>query len=375
MRSIISRQKEGIEVSSVKGIKMKKLIVFIMLCLLINISWALQKNVASQKIAVYAYDSVSGNAVTGDAGNITAFVWKDWNDGTKAATDTANPTEVDSTNAAGTYIFPMLQAETNADVVTVYAVSSTSFVELDIVIIHTTPPDFPDTAIATLAATALTDINLDHLIKIAVDTNFQTTVHNDSVIGYMTTSSGTADYVRTTDSLEDLRDYTTARSLATADYFLFGADTVTNVGTVATLTGHTVQTGDNYAIVNSGTYGLSALYDILTHAAYGLSEIADLITAGGIGDGSVVVDHDTGGTDALAYKTAGGVGIDNAVVRAYLKSDYDAGNTGSAYIKASVTTDVNGRWVSEMNLDPETYTLYFFKQNTYGPDTLEVTVE
>ncbi len=37
--------------------------------------------------------------------------------------------------------------------------------------------------------------------------------------------------------------------------------------------GHTAQTGDSYAIANSGTYGLSALYDILTHATYGLSAI------------------------------------------------------------------------------------------------------
>ena len=99
------------------------------------------------------------------------------------------------------------------------------------------------------------------------------------------------------------------------------------------------------------------------------------VDADGTGDGSVVVDHDYGGTDALAYKTAGGVGIDNAVVRAYLKTDYDAGNTASAYIKASTTTDVNGRWTYEMNLDPATYTLYYFKQGAYAPSTQEVTVQ
>ncbi len=92
-----------------------------------------------------------------------------------------------------------------------------------------------------------------------------------------------------------------------------------------------------------------------------------------VGLGSVVVDHDYGGADALAYKT-GGVGIDNANVWAYLKTDYDAGNTAMGYIKAMTTTDVNGRWVSQMNLDPATYTLYYFKQGEYGPDTQEVTV-
>lgn len=69
---------------------------------------------------------------------------------------------------------------------------------------------------------ALESFNLDHLVKLAVDTNYQTTVHADSVVGYMTTSSATADYVRTTDSLEDLRDrgdaaWVTATGFSTHD--------------------------------------------------------------------------------------------------------------------------------------------------------------
>jgi len=92
------------------------------------------------------------------------------------------------------------------------------------------------------------------------------------------------------------------------------------------------------------------------------------------GEGSVVVDHDYGGDDALAYKTEAGVGIDNAAIYAYLKSDYDAGNVADAYIKGRTTTDVNGQWSHSLSLDPETYTLYYFKQGYYGPDTTEVTV-
>ncbi len=123
------------------------------------------------------------------------------------------------------------------------------------------------------------------------------------------------------------------------------------------------------------------LGEVIVHADAAGADAADLLVEivshnpFAFGSGSVVVDHDYGGADALAYKTAGGVGIDNAVIRAYLKTDYDAGNTGSAYIKASITTDVNGQWSAQMNLDPETYTLYYFKQGAYGPDTQEVTVE
>jgi hypothetical protein len=47
--------------------------------------------------------------------------------------------------------------------------------------------------------------NLDHLVKIAVDTNFATTVHLDSVVGQMVDNGTTATFDRTTDSLEALQ--------------------------------------------------------------------------------------------------------------------------------------------------------------------------
>jgi hypothetical protein len=47
--------------------------------------------------------------------------------------------------------------------------------------------------------------NLDHLVKSAVDTNFATTVHLDSVIGHLADNGTTATYDRTTDSLEALQ--------------------------------------------------------------------------------------------------------------------------------------------------------------------------
>lgn len=53
---------------------------------------------------------------------------------------------------------------------------------------------------------ALVAQNLDHLVKIAVDTNFATTVHLDSVIGQLADNGTSATYDRTTDSLEAARD-------------------------------------------------------------------------------------------------------------------------------------------------------------------------
>ena len=54
--------------------------------------------------------------------------------------------------------------------------------------------------------TALSDINLDHLVKIAVDTDWATTVHLDSVIGHMADPGTIATFDRTTDSLEAIRN-------------------------------------------------------------------------------------------------------------------------------------------------------------------------
>lgn len=54
--------------------------------------------------------------------------------------------------------------------------------------------------------TALADINLDHLVKIAVDTDFATTVHINSVIGQLADNGTSATFDRTTDSLEAIRD-------------------------------------------------------------------------------------------------------------------------------------------------------------------------
>lgn len=68
--------------------------------------------------------------------------------------------------------------------------------------------------------------NLDHLVKIAVDTNFATTVHLDSVIGHMADNGTTATFSRTTDSLEAIRDNQTAGSGASLSDIIAGVQSV-----------------------------------------------------------------------------------------------------------------------------------------------------
>lgn len=84
----------------------------------------MQKNTASQKVIVFAFDSTTNTPKTGDAANITAYISKDFGAVTVLTDTTA--TEMDATNAKGYYLFDITQTETNADVILVSAKSSTA---------------------------------------------------------------------------------------------------------------------------------------------------------------------------------------------------------------------------------------------------------
>jgi hypothetical protein len=92
------------------------------------------------------------------------------------------------------------------------------------------------------------------------------------------------------------------------------------------------------------------------------------------GDGSVMVDQDYGGADALSYKTGAGAGVANATIVVYLTSDYNAGNRSNAFIVAKTSTVVGGKWAFALKLDPNAYTLIYYKTGEYGPDKKEITV-
>lgn len=106
---------------------------------------ALYKNVAGQKLAVFAWDTANQVPKTGDAANITAQITKDW--GTPAATNDTNPSELDATDHPGIYLFDLTQAEVNADVLLVSPVSSTDDISLEPVQVFTTPNRFRELVI------------------------------------------------------------------------------------------------------------------------------------------------------------------------------------------------------------------------------------
>lgn len=118
---------------------------------------AIYKSTAGQKIAVFAYDKTTGAAKTGDAANITAYLSKDF--GAAAAVTDTNPTELDSTNMPGWYVFDLTQAETNAETLVLAPVSATSNILLDQVQLTTA-----DSTVATAAALATVDGIVDDIL-------------------------------------------------------------------------------------------------------------------------------------------------------------------------------------------------------------------
>ena len=185
---------------------------------------AIYKNVASQKLAVFAYTPADGAAKTGDAANITAYLSKDW--GAAAPLADTNPTELDATNMPGWYVFDLAQTETDAEVLIVAPKSATAGVVLDQVQVFTL-----DATISSRAS--------------------QSSVDDLPTVAEMN-----------------------ARTLPSADYFDPATDTVANVTTVGSVTnGVTVATNND----KTG-YALTAAYDAAKTAAQAGDEM-DLVDA------------------------------------------------------------------------------------------------
>lgn len=245
------------------------------------------KNVASQKIHVYAYDSTTGAPKTGDAANITGYVSLD---GTANAIDDTNPAEVDSTNMPGLYVFDLTQAETNCDAFALVAKSSTANIRIEPIIGFTTGSAVTQTgdAYARLGAPAGASVSAD-----------VAAIKSDSAAILEDTGTTLDTLIKDIPTVAEFE----ARTIAAADY-LVASDTLARVTLVDTCTTNTDMRGTDSAS---------------THSA------ADVKTALEA-DGSKL-DHlwemteDDGGvrrltTNALEQAPAGGTGLDAAGVRA-----------------------------------------------------------
>ena len=110
---------------------------------------------------------------------------------------------------------------------------------------------------------ALVALNLDHLIKVAKDTNWATTVTKESVIDLMTSKNSSQTYDRATDTLEATRDALTTVSAGVAATITATANTETTGTLVSgTYAGTYLSNGTYYTLAPVtpavGGYGLNA---------------------------------------------------------------------------------------------------------------------
>jgi hypothetical protein len=125
------------------------------------------------------------------------------------------------------------------------------------------------------------------------------------------------------------------------------------------------------AITTAGSIGKW----ILDKLDVAVSTVSGGVGGGGSGDGDTPVDHDTGGADSyqILSSASGHPPLDNATLKAFLKSDYDAGRRTDAYVQAVQFTGANGRWVGPMMLDAGTeYTIVVYDQG-FVSSTFNVT--
>jgi hypothetical protein len=105
------------------------------------------KNVASQKLTVFAFDASGNTPKTGDGSNLTAYVSID--DGTVTVLGDTSATEKDATNAAGLYDFDLTQAETNGNKLVFSGKSSTANVKIVPITVYTRPAHFSNMVIGS----------------------------------------------------------------------------------------------------------------------------------------------------------------------------------------------------------------------------------
>lgn len=217
----------------------------------------LYRNQASQRLGVFAYDSTTGAAKTGDAANITAYISLDF--AAPAQTNDVNPTELDAVNAPGWYVFDLTQAESNAEVLVLAPKSVTADILIDQVQVVT-----QDASISSRATQASVDVV-------------------DGIVDAILADTGT-DIPASIAALNDLD----AAGVRTA-VGLAAANLDTQIGTLAT--------GAEVAALND----LSAadLLGTAVEGAYTFSEVLQLMAAVLLGKAS------GGGTTTVTFRDTG----------------------------------------------------------------------
>jgi hypothetical protein len=130
-----------------------------------------------------------------------------------------------------------------------------------------------------------------------------------------------------------------------------------------------LEPGDEVVVKALGLAGDVAVGTICT-----LRDVTPLRVDEVVGDGTVIVDHDYLGADSLAVQSSLGNRVDGATLQLFRAEDYNANRRSPEYIVARTSTNVHGRWLQPMTVDPATYVLLIYKQNEFQPRAITLTV-
>lgn len=256
------------------------------------------KNTASQKVTLFAFDSATGEAKTGDAANLTFYVSKD--DGAVTALGDTSAVEDDSTNAKGNYTCDVTQAETNADKLKFTGKSSTAGIVVVPLTIYTAPNRF---STLVIDANGLADANA---VKIGP------------------TGSGTAQTAKDLGAI-DVTNLNTLSGHDPGETIMGATDSVT-VGTNNDKTGYSLSAA-----------AIQAIWDALTSA---------LTTVGSIG--KLLVDNINATISSRSSHSAADVtgGTTVAAAVTALTAEHDA--TQSALASLVTTVGVAGAGLTDL---------------------------
>ncbi len=93
-----------------------------------------------------------------------------------------------------------------------------------------------------------------------------------------------------------------------------------------------------------------------------------------LGSGTVSVDHNFGSTDAFRVTNGTNTPLTDVRIRAFVKSDYDAGRIANSFVVGESVTNTEGRWRAAIRLSPGNYTLEFSKPGVFNLQTSNITV-
>jgi len=148
---------------------------------------------------------------------------------------------------------------------------------------------------------------------------------------------------------------------------LSGNSTIARIATLPTL--EEIQAG--LTIPENIMTSTDPRLDNLDAPVSGIPALTDALI-NNAGTGIALLNHNYGGSDALRFTDDKGAGIYDGNIYVYLKTDYDNGNTQVNFIKAQTETDIDGRFVTDLYLEPlKWYTLVYTKAG-FEPTHTEV---